>query len=191
MDNNTNSSKYSLAKIDLKNPKNAHDFQILLSGNNKKVLELGTATGYISKILKKQGCHVTGIEINQEWAKEASQYVDRMIIGNIEDLSYDNEFNNEKFDVILVGDVLEHLKDPVKILEHFHSLLNENGYLICSIPNISYAPIRLKLLNGELLYQSTGTLDESHLHFYTLENILLMLDKANFRITKLSGCLFK
>ncbi len=179
------SSKYSLGEIDLTNPKNSHDFQILFTGSNKKVLEIGTATGYISKILKENNCHVTGIEINSDWANEAAKYVDRMIVDDIEDLDFKKEFDNEKFDVILMGDVLEHLHDPVNLLKKFHNLLNDNGYFVCSIPNISYFPIRLHFLNGEFLYESTGILDESHYNFFTLDNILMMLDKSNFNMTEL------
>ena len=179
------SSKYKLGKIDLNNPTNSHEFQILFTGSNKKVLEIGTATGYISKILKEKNCQVTGVEINPDWANEASKYVDRMIVGNIENLDFKKEFPNEKFDVILLGDTLEHLQNPVKILTKFHNILNDDGYLVCSIPNISYFPIRLNLLNGEFLYESSGILDKTHYHFYTLDNILLMFDESNFHIEKL------
>jgi 2-polyprenyl-3-methyl-5-hydroxy-6-metoxy-1,4-benzoquinol methylase len=179
------SEKYRLAQINLQNPKNSHDFQIIFTGFNKKVLEIGTATGYISKILKENNCHVTGIEVNPDWANEAIKYVDRMIIGDIENLDFKKEFNNEKFDVILIGDTLEHLQDPINTLKKFYPLLDDDGYLVCSIPNISYAPIRLHLLNGEFLYDSTGILDRTHFHFFTLDNILMMLDECNFSITKL------
>ena len=97
MNNNPVSSKYKLGKIDLDNPSHSHDFQLLFTGSNKKVLEIGTATGYISKILQENNCHVTGVEINLEWANEAKNYVDRMIIGNIENLDFEKEFNGEKF----------------------------------------------------------------------------------------------
>ena len=184
--NKTNpSQKYKLNPINLQNPKNSHDFQIIFTGFNKKVLEIGTATGYISKILKEHNCHVTGIEVNPDWANEAIKHVDRMIVGNVENLDFKKEFDNEKFDVILIGDALEHFQDPTNTLKKFYPLLNDDGYLVCSIPNISYAPIRLHLLNGEFLYESTGILDKTHLHFFTLDNILLMLDESNFRISKL------
>ena len=66
MDENKNSKQYRLAELDLIHPKNSHDFQILLTGKNKKVLEIGTASGYITEILKKHGCKVTGIEENPD-----------------------------------------------------------------------------------------------------------------------------
>ncbi len=185
MNENNLSQKYKLGKINLKNPKNSHDFQILFTGFNKKVLEIGTATGYISKILKENNCQVTGVEVNPDWANEASKFTDRMIIGNIENLDFKKEFDNEKFDVILMGDILEHLHNPAELLKKLRCLLNHDGYLVCSIPNISYIPIRLGLLNGQFLYESTGILDESHYHFFTLDNILLMLDESNFKIDEL------
>ena len=185
MNENKNSKKYNLTEIDLINPKNSHDFQIIFTGNDKKVLEIGTATGYISKILKEKNCHISGIEINSDWAKESRKYVDKMIVGDVEKLDLKKEFYNEKFDVILLGDVLEHLENPSYVLKKLRPLTKPDGYLVCSIPNISHISVRLKLLNGNLLNEETGILDKTHKNFYTLDNILLMLDESDLQMIKL------
>ena len=56
--------------------------QLNFIGINKKVLEFGCSTGYVSKILKERGCAVTGIEIDEEAAKTAEAYCERVIIGD-------------------------------------------------------------------------------------------------------------
>ena len=178
-------NKYTLSEIDLENPKNAHDFQITLVGNNKKVLEIGTASGYIAKILSERGCKITGIEENPTLADSAKEFTEKIIVGDIETLDLTKNLGNEKYDVILLGDVLEHLKHPEKLLKKLHDFLNDDGYLVCSIPNISHILIRLKLLNGEFNYESTGLMDEDHLKFYTLKTIISMLAKGKFKIQKL------
>ena len=176
-----NSKDYKLSQIDLNTPKNSHDFQILLTGKNKEVLEIGTATGYITKILKENGCKITGIEENPNFATSAKEFTEKMIVGDVETLDLDYHLKDKKFDVILLGDVIEHLKSPEIFLKTLHSLLNENGYLVCSIPNISYIIIRLQLLNGNFDYSNTGLLDDDHLQYFTLKTIISLLDKTNFR----------
>jgi hypothetical protein len=51
-------------KIDLSNRDHPRTQLILLTGRNKRVLELGPSTGYISQVLQQRGCAVTGIEID-------------------------------------------------------------------------------------------------------------------------------
>jgi len=185
-ENNTaTDTKYRLSPINLENPSNAHDFLILLAGTNKKVLELGPASGYLSKILRDVGCQITGIEIDPVLAKQAEQFLDKIIVGDIEELDLDKILGPKRYDVILIGDVLEHLKNPKKVLEKLHGFLNNEGYLVCSIPNIAHGSIRLKLLNGEFRYKPTGLLDETHLHFFTLDSILSMFHSSGYSITEL------
>ena len=93
--------------------------------------------------------------------------------------------NDQKFDVILLGDVLEHLKNPVDILKQIKSFLNESGYIVCSIPNVAHGSIRLKLLNGIFNYTETGLLDKTHIRFYTFKTIISLLEETGFLITQL------
>lgn len=176
--------KYHLGGINLENPTNAHDFLIILTGKGKKVLELGCASGYITKILKERGCNVTGIELDPALAKKAEKFADKIIVGDLEQLNFDSLLN-EKYDVILIGDILEHLKNPLQVLKKLRTVLNNDGFIVCSIPNIAHGSIRLQLLDGQFQYTETGLLDKTHLRFYTLNSILSMLNSAGFSITKL------
>ena len=178
--------KYTLSPIDLENPKTSHDYQILLTGERKKVLELGPATGYISNILKIHDCQVVGIENDPNFAKQAKKILDKVIVGDIEELDLKKALGSKKFDVILIGDVLEHLKNPEKLLQKLPRFLAKDGYLVCSIPNITHGSIRLKLLNGEFAYKETGLLDKTHLRFYTLESIISLFDSTGYSITELN-----
>ena len=72
----------------------------------------------------------------------------------------------EKFDFIIFGDILEHVTKPEVLLQDFQYLLNQEGFLIASIPNIANWMIRLKLLFGNFDYAG-GILDLGHLKFFT------------------------
>ena len=81
-----------------------------LIGENKIILEVGTSTGYITKILMERGNSVTGVEIDKEAAKVASNYCESMLVGDVEEIDLNLYLEASSFDVISFGDVLEHLK---------------------------------------------------------------------------------
>jgi len=158
----------------------AHTMLVKFTGKNKKVLEIGCATGYISKKLKENGCYVVGVEINENAAQIAKEICNKVIVGDIETL----ELSHEKFDVILFGDVLEHLKNPKMVLEKVTNNLEKNGEIILSVPNIANWKIRLNLLFGKFNYTKTGILDETHLRFFTYKTIKYLLTSVNLKIVK-------
>jgi GT2 family glycosyltransferase len=146
------------------------------------VLEVGPATGYITKVLKDRGCTVTGIEIDPAAAREAGRFADHMIVGDIEQLDLDGVLGGQRFDVVMFGDVLEHLIDPVAVLREIRSLLKEGGSVVASIPNVAHSSVRLALLTGRFDYTPQGLLDRTHLRFFTGQSIDEMFAEAGFTI---------
>lgn len=162
------------------NPFGSHIKGVQLVGKSKKVLEVGCATGYISKRLVENDCEVYGIELDPEAAKIAKKYCKKVFVGDAETLKLD-----EKFDVILILDVLEHLKNPGRLLLKLKEYLNQDGYFVLSIPNIANWKIRLKLLIGKFDYEDDGILDKNHLRFFTLKSAKRMVENAGLEIFKL------
>ena len=149
-----------------------------------RVLEFGCATGYMSEVLRsRKGCTVTGIEISPEAAEIAQEHCDRVIVGDAEELDYDELLGKERFDTILFADVLEHLKQPGDVLERIRPFLSRRGTVIASIPNIAHGSVRLALLAGEFRYRELGLLDSTHLRFFTREGIHDLFEGAGFVIT--------
>jgi 2-polyprenyl-3-methyl-5-hydroxy-6-metoxy-1,4-benzoquinol methylase len=104
-----------------------------------------------------------------------------MIVGNIE-----NETTRRKiqgtFDVIVFGDVLEHLSDPQQVLQDIKPYLNENGILVLSLPNIALWRIRIALLFGKFEYSDRGVLDRTHLRFFTLQSAQALVRQAGYTL---------
>jgi len=175
-------NRYEPPIIDLGNKNHSHTLSIDLIGFNKTILEVGTSTGYVSKILKERGNRVIGIEIDRESGTLAQQYCDRMIIGDIETLDLDETFKSEFFDVIVCGDVLEHLKNPATLLRKLRKFLKPEGYLVVSLPNFFHGDVLLNLLNGDFHYTSTGLLDVTHLRFFGLKNIYSLFADCDYQI---------
>ena len=176
--------RYEPEMIDIENPNVCYALELKLVGRNKTVLEVGPATGYITRILKSFGNRVCCVEIDNEAAKEAEKYCDMMIVGDIEELDLDSYFEAEQFDVILFGDVLEHLRWPKKVLKKVKKYLKPDGYIVASIPNIAHGDIILSLICGKFEYRPLGLLDETHLRFFTIKNIFKMFRESGYKISE-------
>lgn len=169
-------------QIDLSNKNNSQTQLIQLTGHDKKVLEVGPAAGYVSEVLQGRGCTVTGIELDGDAAKLAERFCERMIVGNVEELDFQQTFGDERFDVAMFGDVLEHLVDPQRVLERVRAILKPGGFVVASVPNIAHASIRLALIRGEFRYTPLGLLDKTHLRFYTRDTLGDLFRDAGYTI---------
>lgn len=148
---------------------------------NSKVLELGPANGNLTKHLKEQmNCIVDIIEISNETGILASQFARKAFIGteagNIENYHWYEALKNEKYDYIIILDVLEHLLQPNEVLKRLRELLKEDGSILISIPNIAHNSIIIDLINNRFNYNELGLLDNTHLKFFTYETLNKLFD---------------
>ena len=162
----------------------------ILAGPNR-VLDLGCAEGVLGASLKQQGLarEVLGIELFKDAAKVAETRLDRVICGDIEALDRDElGLVKESFDYILCGDVLEHLRDPWRILAWLASLLKDDGRLIASVPNVRHWSVVLPLLfQGKWEYQAHGIMDRTHLRFFTRKTAIRMFEDCGLRVATCDG----
>ena len=156
-----------------------------LVGHDKRILDVGCAAGNLAEVLSERGCRVTGIELDPEAARRAEGNCERVIVGDVEHLDLGAELDEGSFDVVLFGDVLEHLKDPLNTLKRLKTFLSAEGCVVTSIPNVAHGSVRLALMQGRFRYRSLGLLDATHLRFFTRESVEQLFKDAGFLITEL------
>jgi len=157
--------------IDLANPNNSHTLMVELIGGSKRVLDVGCATGYLARALRDRDCSVSGLESDPVAAEEARPHLDTLVVGDAEEIDLLEAFGEQRFDVIVFGDVLEHLRDPLAVLRGARRLLDDGGSVVASIPNVAHGSLRLALMAGRFDYQPLGLLDSTHLRFFTRASI--------------------
>ena len=168
--------------IDINDSETTQAKLVKLTGKNKKVLEFGCANGRMSKHLKENGCKIIGVEIDRQDAEAARAFCEEVIVGDIEDSSILQKIKT-KFDVIIFGDVLEHLKKPERILSAVSDFLNEGGYVLVSLPNIAYFTVRKDLLFGRFKYDDKGgIIDTEHIRFFTLATAKKMFFNCGYDV---------
>lgn len=145
---------------------------------NSTILEFGPYKGRATKYLKeKLKCSVYAVELDEDAAAECSKYTEKIIIGDIEEGNWAEELNGKLFDGIIFADVLEHLRNPEKVLELVKHFLKKSGSIYISIPNITHNSILINMINNKFNYTPTGILDETHLHFWGYDNLLELVYK--------------
>jgi 2-polyprenyl-3-methyl-5-hydroxy-6-metoxy-1,4-benzoquinol methylase len=91
---------------------------------------------------------------------------------------------NTKFDLIIFSEVIEHLyQAPEYTLLMFHSLLNENGHLICTTPNAAAIFRRYKLLMGIQPFAKIRYFSENPGHYreYTKKELMQMGEESGYK----------
>jgi 2-polyprenyl-3-methyl-5-hydroxy-6-metoxy-1,4-benzoquinol methylase len=151
-------------------------------GDGKRVLEVGCSTGYLSERLVQRGNTVVGLELDPEAAREAEQWCERVLVGDLERMEL--PFEPASFDVVLCGDVIEHLRDPGAALARLRPLLKPGGRLVVSTPNIANWAMRLSLLAGRWQYTDRGILDETHTRLFTRRSLVRTVEAAGYRVER-------
>ncbi|MGI8685254.1 MAG: methyltransferase domain-containing protein [Acidimicrobiales bacterium] len=168
------------AKVDLRNANTSHALMVDLVGPDKRVLDVGCASGYLGEAMKQRGCTVAGIETDRESAEAAKAVLDEVVVADVGKLDLVAHFGAGSFDVVVFGDVLEHVVDPVGVLRRVRPLLSPSGYVVASIPNVAHGAVRLSLVRGRFDYNPLGLLDETHLRFFTRDSLHTLFRDAGF-----------
>ena len=156
--------------------------QATLVGQGKSVIDFGCAGGYFAKMLAKNDCQVTGVEMNPDAAKVAEKYCKEVLVLDLDTVSIEEAFQGKQYDVAVFGDVLEHLRDPWRLLRETHKVLRPGGYVVASIPNIAHGAVRLSLLQGSFNYSDVGILDNTHLRFFTRATVESLFEETGYAI---------
>jgi 2-polyprenyl-3-methyl-5-hydroxy-6-metoxy-1,4-benzoquinol methylase len=161
-------------------PLGGHARLLALVGGDRRVLDVGCSSGYLARPLVERGCVVVGVELDPEAAAVARTFCEDVLVGDVESMELPLE--SASFDVVLCGDLIEHLRDPAAFLARVRPLLRADGRLVLSTPNVANWAMRLSLLGGRWRYTERGILDRTHLHLFTRTTLTETLMAACFRV---------
>jgi 2-polyprenyl-3-methyl-5-hydroxy-6-metoxy-1,4-benzoquinol methylase len=161
----------------------AHAKLLEAVGEGNRVLDVGCSSGYLAQPLAQRGNTIVGIELDPEAARAAEAFCERVLVGDVETMELPLEPGS--FDVVLGGDVIEHLRDPTATLARLRPFLRPGGRVVLSTPNVANWAIRLALLSGRWRYTDRGILDRSHTHLFTRSTLAEMLERAGYRVEQI------
>ena len=178
-------------KINLKNKNDSNVLLFDMVNFGSRVLDVGCACGDLSAVLaQEKKCSCVGMEADDEGVQICRK---RNIFAEVIQIDL-NKFQAKdysrfisSFDVIVCGDVLEHLVNPQAVLSELKKLLKPDGYFVVSLPNVAHASIKIGLLFDEWNYGELGILDKTHLRFFEANSIAEMFANCGLSIAE-AGC---
>jgi 2-polyprenyl-3-methyl-5-hydroxy-6-metoxy-1,4-benzoquinol methylase len=156
--------------------------KILNRKENQRILDTGCGDGLFSEHINKGNIKV-GVDFISE-SESIKKNLDEYYQYDLNNGLPEYLENKEKYDYILMLDILEHLYNYDNIITQSKKLLKPEGKIIISVPNIANIYVRLNLLIGRFPYGDKGILDRTHLQFFTLGSIKKLLKSYNLEIVK-------
>ncbi len=155
-----------------------------LCGSGNDVLDVGCGEGYFASQVQQKGNRVVGIDAlpRAACASAFTKYLRADLeYGLAEALP---EVGVQKFDVVLLQDVVEHLRHPDQLLRDCRKVLKPHGQVVVSVPNVANLTVRLSLLCGRFEYGPRGILDRTHLRFFTRATARKLLRESGYDVVR-------
>lgn len=147
-----------------------------------RVLDLGCSDGHLAAGLRSRGHDVTGVDLHPSPGVE--QRVDTFVAADL-DRGLPEELDGP-FDVVVLADVLEHLREPGELLTALlaSGLLAPDGRVLVSVPNFGHWYPRLRVALGRFDYDRRGILDAGHLRFFTRRSFERLVTDTGWSVAR-------
>jgi SAM-dependent methyltransferase len=140
--------------------------------NGLRYLEVGIGKGESAAVALELGYNVTLVEIDEGSGQVVADILDTPVICT-DFLQYKSD---EKFDVIVMGDVLEHVTDPHAAMEKAREFLSDNGVIWLSTPNFDSSYTKMMKFSDPMFCIVT------HLTWFNKKGIEVLLDDCGLKI---------
>ena len=156
---------------------------VQLIPDGSKVLDIGAGNGLLGWLLSNlhRSTIIDGVEPASPGAQTAAQFYRNFYNAYFQDVK--EKIIQQNYDYIVLADVIEHIQDPYSFLKDLTDGLSSRTKIILSIPNIAHGSIRLSLLYGNFDYEDSGLIERTHLRFFTLKTIQLLVKKLNLSLS--------
>jgi 2-polyprenyl-3-methyl-5-hydroxy-6-metoxy-1,4-benzoquinol methylase len=145
-------------------------------GTAARLVELGAGVGQIHRLVRADGFRWVGLEGDLHCLGSLRRFAGAAVV----DLDLLERL--PPCEVVLAGDVIEHLARPQRMVHAIFEALTPGGALVLSVPNVANAWIRLQLALGRFEYGDRGILDRTHRTFFTRASLRRLLTEAGFRV---------
>ncbi|MEP6853091.1 MAG: bifunctional glycosyltransferase/class I SAM-dependent methyltransferase [bacterium] len=143
-----------------------------------RILDVGCSGGYFAERARAAGHHVTGVDYVE--IPGVRERTDRFFVADLE-RGLPPEVGS-RYDLVVAGDVIEHLSRPTELLRQIAGVLRPGGQVFLSVPNFAHWYPRLRVLTGRFGYDRRGILDNTHLRFFTRTTLRRTVRAAGFDI---------
>ena len=147
-----------------------------LSFNHElRLLDFGCGPGHFLSFMKEQGWYVVGIEPSIDATQMASQEFDVKIYESLEKCL---QVENEPFNAIVCLNVLEHVRNPVEVIENFKKIMFKNGILVIRLPN-DFSELQ-ECAQKNLKSEPWWVAPPDHINYFNFSSLTKLLNKLGY-----------
>lgn len=161
------------------------DIQVLIETNSpgaSRVLDVGAGTGEFLSYMQDEGYEVVGLEPSSKIGKRARSKGLEIHGTTIEKF---DENRNELFDVVTLFHVLEHVPNPVEVVERAHSLLEPGGVLVVKVPN-EFNSLQMSARES-LSLDDWWIVPPVHINYFDYDSLRALIQSAGFSVEEEIG----
>jgi methionine biosynthesis protein MetW len=151
--------------------------------DGSSVLDIGCSEGYLAERLGQRGSVVVGIELDAAAAQAARAHCSEVWSIDVEDAQA-RQAAGSGFDAVVLGDVLEHLRDPWDVIAWAASTVRPGGVVAISVPNAVHWSARREIARGRFPLRDWGTFDRTHLRWFTRAQARAMVQGAGLALER-------
>lgn len=151
---------------------------------NKNILDIGCYDGTLLSLIKNRDNNFYGVEASDYGTKESTRKgikVTQFLFDDKAKIPFEDNF----FDIIIAGEIIEHIFDTDFFLSEIKRILKKTGFFLISTPNVASLGRRLMLFLGRnpIIEVSPNEADSSgHIRYFTFKTLQNLLEKHNFKI---------
>ncbi|AQA20059.1 hypothetical protein BST95_19405 (plasmid) [Halioglobus japonicus] len=139
-----------------------------------RMLDIGCSVGALGRAAKTAvpGLYVHGIDYDADMAAVATEHLDEVTVADMDSFALAEGFPNASFDCVVMADVLEHLRDPWKVVRDVTEVAADGATVIACVPNVRHIDTLFNLVFRQRWpYRERGIHDRTHLRFFARGNL--------------------
>jgi 2-polyprenyl-3-methyl-5-hydroxy-6-metoxy-1,4-benzoquinol methylase len=159
--------------------KSLHHADIKKRGN---LIDIGCGEGWIMDEFNRQGISVLGFDFSTYGIEKFNSHLLPFFVqGNIYNLLRERIRTKLKFDFLVFANVIEHVRDPVLLLEEVKNIMNPKSILVIVVPN-DFSPLHELLLKEGKISKAFWLCYPDHLSYFNKESMSNLLSDLGFKI---------
>lgn len=184
--------EYSEAELSYFNAKLEQRWGVLqkyfAAGNQqKRFLDVGCGEGYALAFFRKLGWKVRGLDFSSAGVQSKNHScLDALVTGDIFQLLYKEMDGNAKYDVIWLQNVLEHVLDPLNLLESLQKLVAPGGFLVVTVPN-DFSVTQQAALSKKHIDATFWVAPPDHLTYFDQSSLKNIANATNWQCKVMLG----
>jgi len=152
------------------------------TNNQNKILDLGCGEGFLLSHFKDAGWKVLGLDFSDEGVrKQNPKLIKDIVKGNVYKELEVLLKTDENYDVIYLGNILEHVIDPLALVTKCSDLLSVGGLLVITVPN-DFSILQSSLITSNVINREYWICPPDHLNYFSLESLVKLQVASNLKV---------